>query len=130
MKQNLSLVETSDFSELSFSTLGKSSIYLDTQHPQGKQGLDAVDEVEAAVQGKASRQPDKPEPQFPKPIWTVPLNPEFRLGENDKLHLEGTVEPKNDPNLKIEWYFNGKALEHGKYLIPLASLFNFSLLQI
>ncbi|KAE8746083.1 hypothetical protein FOCC_FOCC007207 [Frankliniella occidentalis] len=92
---------------------GKSSIYLDTQHPQGKQGLEAVDEVEAAVQGKASRKPDQPEPQFPKPIWTIPLNPEFRLGENDKLHLEGTVEPKNDPNLKIEWYFNGKALEHG-----------------
>jgi len=55
-------------------------------------------------------------------VWTVPLQPEFRLGENDKLHLEGNVEPRNDPNLKIEWFFNGKALEHGKTTLLITPL--------
>ena len=29
------------------------------------------------------------------------------------LHMEANVEPKKDPNLKIEWFLNGKPLETG-----------------
>ncbi|CAH1976506.1 unnamed protein product [Acanthoscelides obtectus] len=93
--------------------IAKKSIYLDTQHPQGKAGLEKVEEVEEAVAGKYRRQPSAPEKEFGKPVWTIPLNPEFRLVEGQPLHLEGTVEPKEDPNMKIEWFFNGKSLEHG-----------------
>lgn len=91
----------------------KASIFLDTQHPQGKAGLEAVQDAEEAYLSKYKRQSSEPEGEFPKPVWTIPLNPEFKLGEAEPLHLEGTVEPKEDPNLKIEWYLNGKALEHG-----------------
>jgi len=55
-----------------------------------------------------------PEATFPKPIFVVPLEAEFILAESKPLHLEAQVEPKNDPNLKIEWYFNGKVLDLGK----------------
>ncbi|XP_074100964.1 sallimus isoform X11 [Cotesia typhae] len=91
----------------------KQNIYLQTQHPQGPAGLEKVQEVDEAFQSRSKRPEDAPEPQYPKPVWTVPLQPEFKLGEAEPLHLEGQVEPKDDPNLKIEWYFNGKALEHG-----------------
>lgn len=93
--------------------VGDKDIYLDTQHPQGRAGLDKVQEVEDAVAGKLQRQSSVPDAAFSKPVWTTPLNPEFHLNEAQPLHLEGTVEPKNDPKLKIEWFFNGKPLEHG-----------------
>ncbi|XP_055645258.1 titin-like, partial [Toxorhynchites rutilus septentrionalis] len=89
------------------------TMYLDTQHPQGKTGLEAVQDTEAALANRYKRQESKPETPYPKPKWTVELQSEFHLNESESLHLEGTVEPKDDPNLKIEWYFNGKVLEHG-----------------
>jgi titin len=91
----------------------KTNIYLDTQHPQGKAGLEAIQDTEEAYAAKYRRADSGPEHEFTKPIWTTPLNPEFRLVEGQPLRLEGTVEPKNDPNLKIEWFFNGKSLDHG-----------------
>ncbi|XP_033210459.1 titin [Belonocnema kinseyi] len=91
----------------------KQSIYLQTQHPQGEAGLEKVKEVEDAYLSKSVRPDSGPEHEYPKPIWIVPLKPEFKLGESEPLHLEAQVEPKDDPNLKIEWYFNSKALEHG-----------------
>lgn len=90
----------------------KDSIYRDTQHPQGKAGLEAVQEVEDAFASRYQRQTSGPESQYPKPVWTIPLNPEFKVSEGKPLHLEATVEPKDDPNLKIEWFFNGKSLDH------------------
>lgn len=93
--------------------VGSKSMYLDTQHPQGVAGLEAVEETEAAIANRYQRQASKPEKEYPKPQWTVPLQPEFHLSEAQPLHLEGQVEPKEDPNLKIEWYFNGKVLAHG-----------------
>ncbi|KAK0090259.1 hypothetical protein PV325_001954 [Microctonus aethiopoides] len=93
--------------------ISEQNIFLQTQHPQGTAGLEKVQEVDDAFQSKSRRPEDGPEHQYPKPIWTVPLQPEFKLGEAAPLHLEGQVEPKDDPNMKIEWYFNGKALEHG-----------------
>lgn len=72
-----------------------------------------MQEVDDAYASKYQRQDSKPEAPYPKPVWTKPLEAEFKLGEAQPLHLEATVEPKEDPNLKIEWYFNGKALAHG-----------------
>lgn len=71
-------------------------------------------EVEDTLSSKYQRQASAPEVQFPKPVFTVPLSPEVLLTEGQSLHLEAQVEPRNDPDLKIEWYFNGKALVHGK----------------
>ncbi|XP_018397088.1 PREDICTED: titin [Cyphomyrmex costatus] len=91
----------------------KQNIYFQTQHPQGEVGLEKVKKAEDAYLSKYRKPEETPEHEYSKPIWTVPLGPEFKLGEAAPLHLEGQVEPKDDPNLKIEWYFNGKPLEHG-----------------
>ena len=96
---------------------GKTNIYLDTQHPQGRAGLEKVQEAEDAFLSKYQRQVSGPDATYPKPVFTIPLKPQFSLGEAEPLHLECNVEPKEDPNLKVEWYFNGKALEHGKLCV-------------
>lgn len=109
--------------------LGSKSMYLDTQHPQGVAGLEAVEETEAALANRYTRQLSKPEKEYSKPVWTVPVQPEFHLAEAQPLHLEGQVEPKEDPNLKIEWYFNGKLLEHGSRF-KMSSEFGFVTLDL
>lgn len=107
----------------------KENIYRQTQHPQGKAGLEAVEEVEGELAGRYKRKGSLPESEFAKPIWVVPLNPEFKLLEGQALHLEGTVEPKTDPNLKIEWFFNGKSLDHASRF-KLTSDFGFVTLDL
>ena len=107
----------------------KASIFWDTQHPQGKAGLEAVEEVDSAYASKSQRQPLGPEKEYPKPVWTTPLNPEFVVAEGKPLHLEGTVEPKEDPNLKIEWFLNGKSLDHASRF-KLTSDFGFVTLDL
>jgi hypothetical protein len=88
-------------------------MFLDTQHPQGKAGLEAVEDAEQALANKYKRQVSKGDKEYPAPTWVVQVAPENKLSEGEPLHLEGQVEPKEDPNLKIEWYFNGKAISHG-----------------
>lgn len=88
-------------------------MFLDTQHPQGISGLEAVQVTEESLANRYNRDKTQPETDYPAPLWTTPLQPEFHLRENQALHLEAQVEPKEDPNLKIEWFFNGKVLQHG-----------------
>ncbi|XP_014204704.1 titin [Copidosoma floridanum] len=90
----------------------KQNIYLQTQHPQGEAGFEKVKEVDDAYASKARKPETSPEKEYPQPVWTVPFVTEIKLGETEPLHLEGQVEPKDDPNLRIEWYFNGKVLPY------------------
>jgi len=85
--------------------------------------------VEDNLASKYQRQASLPDAIFPKPIFVVPLEAEFILAESKPLHLEAQVEPKDDPNLKIEWYFNGKVLDLGKIEFTMLKLF-MSLIQI
>lgn len=112
-----------------FSASGKADIYLDTQHPQGKAGFEKVKEAEDAYLSKYQRRMSGPDATYPKPVFTTPLEPKFSLGEAEPLHLECTVEPKEDPNLKVEWYFNGKALEHGMLFAECITLLGFFTVQ-
>lgn len=107
---------------------GDKHIYLDTQHPQGKAGLEAVEQAEEARLAKG-RRPSVSDAEYPKPEWVVPVIAEHQLIEGQALHLEGQVEPKNDPDLKIEWYFNGKVLEQGSRF-KLSSDFGFVTLDL
>ncbi|XP_026832432.1 titin isoform X1 [Drosophila erecta] len=92
---------------------GGKTMFLDTQHPQGEAGLEAVQETEEELAKRYTSKSTKPETQYPPPVWTKPLQAEFHLSEAQPIHLEANVEPKEDPNLFIEWYFNGKMLNHG-----------------
>jgi hypothetical protein len=48
-----------------------------------------------------------------KPVFLTPLTSLENLKEGDYAHLECRVEPINDPDLKIEWFMNGKAIRAG-----------------
>uniref|UniRef100_T1GPM1 Ig-like domain-containing protein n=1 Tax=Megaselia scalaris TaxID=36166 RepID=T1GPM1_MEGSC len=48
-----------------------------------------------------------------KPVFLTPLTSLEHLKEGEHAHLECRVEPINDPKLKIEWFFNGKAIMAG-----------------
>lgn len=91
----------------------KANIYLDTQHPQGKAGLDKVQDAEEAYANKYQRQSSVPDATFPKPLFIVPLEEKFTPSEGKPLHMECHVEPKQDPKLRVEWFLNGKLLDHG-----------------
>ena len=91
----------------------KANIYLDTQHPQGQTGLEAVREAEEAYYAKYQKQQSTTETQFAKPLFIVPLPERFSPAEAQPLHMECHVEPKEDPKLRVEWFFNGKQLDHG-----------------
>lgn len=91
----------------------KDNIQWQTQHPQGQSGLEAVQETEEAIANRKSRPAGQPEKDYPAPTWTIPFVAEFRLQENQALHLEGQFEPKDDPTLKLEFFLNGKQLSHG-----------------
>ncbi|KAK8746938.1 hypothetical protein OTU49_016904 [Cherax quadricarinatus] len=91
--------------------LSKANLYFDTQHPQGRAGLEKVEEAERAYWAKYQRQMSEREVTYPKPFFVRPLQTNFSLNENQALHMEANVEPKQDPDLKIEWFLNGKVLE-------------------
>ena len=53
-------------------------------------------------------------PQQP-PVFTTHLQSHDRLTEQQSVHLEATVEPKTDPNLRVEWSKNGVPLMTGQW---------------
>lgn len=48
-----------------------------------------------------------------KPRFTVQLNGPKSLVEGQSAHYECRIEPYPDPNLKVEWFHNGKPLSTG-----------------
>jgi len=98
-------------STASLKVKGKGSIDTSTLHPTGQQGLERIQEIEALSMARVPLQDEKPE--FSKPYFVEPLKANFTVNESEGLHMECRVEPSNDPNLTIEWYFNGQPLITG-----------------
>lgn len=48
-----------------------------------------------------------------KPVFLSALKNVSNVAEQSNVHLECRLEPVNDPNLKVEWYVNGKAIKMG-----------------
>jgi titin len=51
--------------------------------------------------------------EITKPVFTTALNNAAGVVEQGRVHLECRLEPINDPNLKVEWFMNGKAIQTG-----------------
>ena len=52
------------------------------------------------------------QPQSP-PLFRTPLQNPQPMMEGQNIHLEARLEPIGDPNMKVEWFFNGRALTIG-----------------
>lgn len=57
------------------------------------------------------------------PRFTVPLENINDLREGENAHLEARLTPTDDPDLRVEWFKNGKTLKAGKF--PVFSFENF-----
>ena len=51
------------------------------------------------------------------PRFMTPLQ-DIYLSEFDAAHFECTVVPIGDPNMRIEWYYNGQLLKSGEIASP------------
>lgn len=87
----------------------KPSLILQPQVSAGKSK--AIDDLEDSLKPKlAEAQPDAPKvaPVFVEPIKSPPP-----LKEGENAHLSARISPANDPELRVEWLFNGTQLQKG-----------------
>ncbi|XP_022670614.1 titin-like isoform X6 [Varroa destructor] len=95
----------------SLKVIDKAAVQLDTLHPTGEQGLSSIQKVEDTWSTKYISVKPVPEKVFNKPVFTQLLEPKLTVDEGRSVTLECRVEPSTDPDLKVEVFFNGKALE-------------------
>jgi titin len=85
---------------------GKGGVYLDSLQPDS---LARIRDLEA--QGKAA--PTLSSPTSEPPKFTKHISSVENLKEGQSAHFEARLTPIADPNLTVEWFFNGKKLPHG-----------------
>jgi titin len=85
---------------------GKSGLILDTMDRDRLHHLRNLEHREYV-------RPAEAEIQATKPVFTSSLNNAEGIAEQGHVHLECRLEPINDPNLRVEWFVNGKAILTG-----------------
>ena len=65
-----------------------------------------------------------------KPIFTQTLTDPQPMSEGKNVHLECRLEPMGDPSMRVEWYFNGKAITVGKFCSWRLECVNYFLIAI
>ncbi len=91
-----------------------------TLHPTGESGLVNVTKADQKLSdsiGGSLPDPEPVEEKYGLPVFINPL-PDSFLNVKNHLHMECTVEPRNDPNLTISWYLNGLPLSAGSRISP------------
>lgn len=92
--------------------LGKRSIQDDTLHPEGRKGLESIQNLEDSL----TRAPDAPldDTTGQPPVFTSQFVNLKDLNEGDIAHFEATLTPVGDQTMQVEWFFRGKPLKAGK----------------
>lgn len=85
----------------------KHGVDLSTQLPQGM----TAEKLKELERGPLTEKYDADAEMTP-PKFTVPIKSQS-MQEGERAFFEARVEPRNDPNLRIEWYHNGKPLQSG-----------------
>ena len=86
-------------------------------HPSGKTGIEAIEKMESSVGMKLKDGPGD-SGASEKPHFVSDLQPEFQVFGEEPLQLDCVVEPKTDPELRIDWYHNGLPLNTGSRVKP------------
>jgi titin len=97
------LGETSSTSNLTVQ--GKSGLLLDSMDSQRLSQLSRLETSKTAYKVQTE------DVEITKPVFTTALKNISGAAENSTVHLECRLEPVNDPNLRVEWYINGKAIK-------------------
>lgn len=85
---------------------GKSGLLLDTMD------RDRLNQLRN-LEHKERHRVDEIDAPITKPVFTTPLNNVDNAVESGHVHLECRLEPVNDPNLRVEWFINEKAVKTG-----------------
>ena len=91
-------------------------LLLDTMHPESYKKLQELEQYK----GKTAKVDEELSPNQP-PVFMKQLAEIGLVAEGKSVHLAAQVEPKNDPNLRIEWELNGKVISTGIERPPLYS---------
>ncbi|CAB4067573.1 TTN [Lepeophtheirus salmonis] len=86
----------------------KSGIMGDALQPDS---LKRIEQLEAQKNQKKKSMDDSIIAQ--PPVFMQPLKDIGSIAEAQNVHVEASIEPRNDPDLKVEWEFNGKSLSCG-----------------
>lgn len=88
--------------------LGSSSLLLETQHPEGLQKIQYLEDS-----SRHHRETAEDLRVTSAPIFITPLTGPTKLVEGQSSHLECRIEPYPDPTMKVEWFYNGRPLPSG-----------------
>ncbi|XP_013787479.1 titin-like, partial [Limulus polyphemus] len=95
-------------SSINIRVQAKTSIIMDTQHPEGLAKIQALED-EARQRSDVYVEPRT----FQRPVFTAPLHNLDDLVEGQSAHLECRLIPVGDPTLKVEWFFDEKSIQPG-----------------
>lgn len=102
-----------------FSFLELPSIILQNQVPKGMKRSETLMQMEAAVKKYTSEvflteddlyDSEKRQP----PRFVTQIQDQTKLIERQTTKFECQLAPVGDPNMKVEWFFNGKPLHHSE----------------
>ena len=80
----------------------KHDVMVDSQHPEGLEKIRYLED-----DSRYSRSVKEETSISIKPKFLGPMKGTNKIVEGQKAHFEIRLEPQNDPNLIVEWYFNG-----------------------
>lgn len=86
----------------------KASLQLESQH---ESALEKIQQLEDSSRHQRREDVDIAINQAPR--FITQLNGPSKLVEGQSAHYECRIEPYPDPNMRVEWYFNGKVLQSG-----------------
>lgn len=98
------------------------SIILQNQVPRGMKKSDALMQMEATIKKYTAEiflteddlyDPDRKQP----PRFVTQIADQESLVEMQSTKFECQLAPVGDPNMKVEWFLNGKPLPYSEYFI-------------
>ncbi|XP_018334860.1 titin [Agrilus planipennis] len=113
-----------DFTKATVSCKKLPNIVLQNQVPKGMKRSETLMQMEAAIKKYTSEiylteddlyDPDKKQP----PRFVTQIKDQTELVEMNTSKFECQLAPVGDPNMKVEWFLNGKPLPHKNRFTPI-----------
>ncbi len=106
----------------------KSGLILTPQIP-GEMQQHTLEKIQNLEAMKLKAGAGEPSEGGQAPRFTVPISNIDSLREGENAHFEARLLPTDDPNLSVEWFWNGKALKAGSRIRTFCD-FGFVILEI
>lgn len=96
------------------------SIILQNQVPRGMKRQETLTQMEATIKKYTSEVHLTEEDLFDSekkqpPRFVTQIKDQTTLTEMQETKFECQLAPVGDPNMKVEWFFNGKPLHHSEF---------------